>query len=239
MATRLCESAREAVADVRDGDTLLVHSFGPPQAWPTDLLMALHEAGPKDLTVVCNSTAAGPTSVQILAEKRQVRKLVCTFAVLPVGPTPFSEQIRKGEVELELTPQGTMVERVRAGGAGLAGFYTPVGVGTVVEEGKEVREFDGELYVMERGLTCDLSIIKAWKGDEEGNLVYRLTARNFNPMMATAGRTTVVEVEEIVEVGALDPDHIHTPSIFVHRIFQGASYEKRIERRTTRPASAN
>src|SRR5262245_11698692 len=170
MATkRICETALDAVADVRDGDTLLVHSFGPPQAWPTDLLQALLERGVKDLTVVCNSTAAGPTSVQILAEKHQVRKLICTFAFLPVGPTPLSEQIRAGEIELELTPQGTMVERVRAGGAGLAGFYTPVGVGTVVEEGKEVREFDGKRYLFERAIKADFALIAAQQADPVGN----------------------------------------------------------------------
>jgi 3-oxoacid CoA-transferase A subunit len=218
MATRICESAREAVADVCDGDTLLVHSFGPPQAWPTDLLMALHEAGQKDLTVVCNSTAAGPTSVQILADKHQVRKLVCTFAVLPVGPTPFSEQIRKGEVELELTPQGTMVERVRAGGAGLAGFYTPVGVGTVVEEGKEVREFDGRPHLFERAIRGDFALIAAQQADPAGNLTYRRGGRNFGPAFATAARTTIAEVRELVDLGAIDPEAVHTPGIFVDRV---------------------
>ena len=218
MATRICESAREAVADVRDGDTLLVHSFGPPQAWPTDLLMALHEAGQKDLTVVCNSTAAGPTSVQILADKHQVRKLVCTFAVLPVGPTPFSEQIRKGEVELELTPQGTMVERVRAGGAGLAGFYTPVGVGTVVEEGKEVRDFDGRPHLFERAIRADFALIAAQQADPAGNLTYRRGGRNFGPAFATAATCTIAEVQEIVPVGSLDPEAVVTPGIFVDRL---------------------
>jgi 3-oxoacid CoA-transferase len=219
MATkRICETALEAVADVRDGDTLLVHSFGPPQAWPTDLLLALQERGVRDLTVVCNSTAAGPTSVQILAEKRQVRKLVCTFAFLPVGPTPFSEQIREGAVELELTPQGTMVERVRAGGAGLAGFYTPVGVGTVVEEGKEVREFDGLPYLFERAIRGDFSLVCAQQADPAGNLTYRRGGRNFGPAFATAARTTIAEVRELVSLGAIDPEAVHTPGIFVDRI---------------------
>src|SRR6185369_1175656 len=210
---RICETALEAVADVRDGDTLLVHSFGPPQAWPTDLLLALQERNVRDLTVVCNSTAAGPTSVQILAEKRQVRKLVCTFAVLPIGPTPFSEQIRAGEVELELTPQGTMVERVRAGGAGLAGFYTPVGVGTVVEEGKEVREFDGRPHLFERAIRGDFALIAAQQADPAGNLTYRRGGRNFGP-----ARTTVAEVRELVELGSIDPEAVHTPGIFVDRV---------------------
>jgi 3-oxoacid CoA-transferase len=221
MATkRICETALEAVADVRDGDTLLVHSFGPPQAWPTDLLLALQERGVRDLTVVCNSTAAGPTSVQILAEKKQVRKLVCTFAMLPVGPTPFSEQIRAGEVDLELTPQGTMVERVRAGGAGLAGFYTPVGVGTVVEEGKEVREFDGKPYLFEHAIRADFALVCAQQADPAGNLTYRRGARNFGPAFATAARTTIAEVRELVPLGAIDPEAVHTPGIFVDRIVQ-------------------
>jgi 3-oxoacid CoA-transferase len=215
---RICETALEAVADVKDGDTLLVHSFGPPQAWPTDLLQALCERAVKDLTVVCNSTAAGPTSLQILAEKRQVRKLICTFAVLPIGPTPFSEQIRAGEVELELTPQGTMVERVRAGGAGLAGFYTPVGVGTVVQEGKEVREFDGKPHLFERAIRGDFSLVCAQQADPMGNLTYRRGARNFGPAFATAARTTIAEVRELVPLGAIDPEAVHTPGIFVDRL---------------------
>jgi 3-oxoacid CoA-transferase len=219
MATkRICETALEAVADVKDGDMLLVHSFGPPQAWPTDLLLALEERGVKDLTVVCNSTAAGPTSVQILAEKRQVRKLICTFAFLPVGPTPFSEQIRAGEVELELTPQGTMTERVRAGGAGLAGFYTPVGVGTVVEEGKEVREFGGKKYLFERAIRADFALVCAQQADPAGNLTYRRGGRNFGPAFATGARTTIAEVRELVALGDIDPELVHTPGIFVDRI---------------------
>jgi 3-oxoacid CoA-transferase len=215
---RICDTALEAVADVRDGDTLLVHSFGPPQAWPTDLLLALQERRVRDLTVVCNSTAAGPTSVQILAEHKQVRQLVCTFAMLPVGPTPFSEQIRRGEVELELVPQGTLVERVRAGGAGLAGFYTPVGVGTVVEEGKEVREFDGRPYLFERAIRADFALLAAHLADPAGNLTYRCGARNFGPAFATGARTTVAEVREVVPLGAIDPEAVHTPGIFVDRI---------------------
>ncbi len=215
---RICANALEAVDDVRDGASILVHSFGPPQAWPTDLLLALAERGVKDLTVVCNSTAAGPTSVQVLAEKRQVRKLVCTFAFLPVGPTPLSEQIREGAIELELTPQGTMVERVRAGGAGLAGFYTPVGVGTVVQEGKEVREFDGKPYLFERAIRADFALVAAQSADPAGNLTYRRGARNFGPAFATAARTTVAEVRELVPLGGIDPEAVHTPGIFVDRI---------------------
>ena len=217
---QICATALEAVADIPDGASILVQSFGPPQAWPTDLLLALQERGVRDLTVVCNSTAAGPTSVQILAEKKQVRKLVCTFAFLPVGPTPFSEQIRAGEVELELTPQGTMVERVRAGGAGLAGFYTPVGIGTVVAEGKEVREFEGKPYLFERAIRADFALIAADKADAVGNLTYRRGARNFGPAFATGARTTIAEVREMVPIGGIDPEAVHTPGIFVDRIVQ-------------------
>jgi 3-oxoacid CoA-transferase len=217
-AKRICETALEATADIRDGASILVHSFGPPQAWPTDLLLALQEHGPKDLTVVCNTTAAGPSSLQILAEKRQVRKLVCTYAMLPMGPTPFSEQIRAGQVELELVPQGTLAERVRAGGAGLAGFFTPVGVGTVVAEGKEVREFDGRAHLFERALTADFAFVCAHQADPVGNLTYRRGARNFGPVFASGARTTIAEVREIVPLGALDPEAVVTPGIFVDRL---------------------
>lgn len=216
----VCADAHEAVADIKDGASILVHSFGPPQAWPTDLLMALAERGVKDLTVICNTTSAGPTSLQILAEKKQVRKLVCTFAILPVGPTPFSEQIRSGEVEVELVPQGTLVERVRAGGAGLAGFYTPVGVGTVVEEGKEVREFDGRKHLFERAISADYAFICAQQADLAGNLTYRRGARNFGPAFATGGRVTIAEVRELVELGAIDPEAVVTPGIFVDRLLK-------------------
>ena len=215
---RVCETALEAVADVRDGASILVHSFGPPQAWPTDLLLALQERGVRDLTVICNSTAAGPTSVQILAERKQVRKLVCTYAILPVGPTPFSEQIRAGEVELELVPQGTLVERVRAGGAGLAAFYTPTGVGTVVSEGKEVRVFDGRPHVLEHAIRADVALVCAQQADPLGNLTYRRGARNFGPAFATGARTTIAEVREMVPVGSIDPEAVVTPGIFVDRI---------------------
>jgi len=215
---RICDSALEAVSDVQDGASLLVHSFGPPQAWPTDLLLALAERGVRDLTVICNSPAAGPTSLQILAEKQQVRKLVCTYAILPVGPTPISEQIRAGLIEVELSPQGTLTERVRAGGAGLAGVYTPVGVGTVVAEGKEVREFDGRPYLFERAITADFALVCAHQADPYGNLTYRRGGRNFGPAFAMGGRKTIAEVREIVPAGALDPEAIHTPGIFVDRL---------------------
>ncbi|MFN8544724.1 MAG: 3-oxoacid CoA-transferase subunit A [Candidatus Binatia bacterium] len=220
----ICETAMEAVADVRDGATLVVHSFGPPQAWPTDLLLALKERGVRDLTVICNSTAAGPTSVQILAEDRQVRKLVCTFAVLPVGPTPFSEQIRAGEVELELVPQGTLVERLRAGGAGIAAFYTPTGVGTVVAAGKEERVFGGRRHLLEQALRADFALIAAQRADPFGNLAYRCGARNFGPAFAMAAATTIAEVREVVPAGAIDPEAVHTPGIFVDRIVKTTTH---------------
>ena len=215
---RLCETAHDAVADIQDGASLLVHSFGPPQAWPMDLLQALADRGVKDLTVICNTTSAGPASLQVLAEKHQVRKLICTYAMLPVGPTPFSEQIKRGEVELELVAQGTLAERVRAGGAGLAGFYTPVGVGTVVAEGKEVRDFDGRPHLFEHALTADFAFIAADRADPAGNLTYRCGARNLGPAFATAGRITIAEVHEVVPLGGIDPEAVITPGIFVDRL---------------------
>jgi len=215
---RICATAHDAVADVPDGASILVHSFGPPWAWPTDLLLALRERGVRDLTVVCNTTSAGPSSLQVLAEKRQIRKLVCTYAILPVGPTPLSEQIRAGEIELEDVPQGTLAERVRAGGAGLGGFWTPVGVGTVVEEGKEVREIDGRPMIFERAIRADYAFVWAHRADPAGNLVYRRGSRNFGPAFATGARTTIAEVQEIVPLGALDPEAIVTPGIFVERL---------------------
>src|SRR5262245_3553211 len=215
---RICGTALEAVADVPDGATLVVHSFGPPQAWPTDLLLALQARRVRDLTVICNTTSAGPTSLQILAEERQVRKLICTYALLPVGPTPFSEQIRSGEVELELLPQGTLVERLRAAGAGLAAFYTPTGVGTVVAEGKEERVFGGRRYLLEHALPADFALIAADRADPFGNPTYRCGARNFGPAFATGAKTTIAEVRELVDAGAVDPEAIHTPGIFVDRL---------------------
>jgi 3-oxoacid CoA-transferase len=215
---QICPTAHDAVADVRDGASILVHSFGPPWAWPTDLLLALQERGVRDLTVVCNTTSAGPSSLQILAEKKQIRKLICTYAILPVGPTPLSEQIRAGDIELEQVPQGTLSERVRAGGAGLGGFFTPVGAGTVVEEGKEVREYDGRRMIFERAIKADFAFLCANQADPAGNLTYRRGGRNFGPAFATGARTTIAEVREIVPLGALDPEAIVTPGIFVERL---------------------
>jgi 3-oxoacid CoA-transferase subunit A len=214
-----------------DGMTIMAGGFGLCGI-PENLIAAIRESGVKDLTVVSNNCGVDDFGLGILLAGGQIKKMISSY----VGENKLFEKLYlSGELELEFNPQGTLAERIRAGGAGIPAFFTKTGVGTLVAEGKEVREFDGELYVMERGLTADLSIVKAWKGDAEGNLVYRKTARNFNPMMATAGRVTVAEVEELVEVGALEADQIHTPGIYVDRILPGAHYEKRIERVTTRP----
>jgi len=221
---QICETALEAVADIPDGASLLVHSFGPPQAWPTDCLLALVERGVKDLTVICNTPAGGPTSLCVLAEKKQVRKLVCSYVGSPSLPTPMSELVKAGEIELEMVPQGTLIERVRAGGAGLAGFYTPTGVGTAVAEGKEVRVFDGKRFLFERALTADFALLQAHQADPLGNLTYRRGMRNFAPAFATAARTTIAEVKEIVPLGAIDPEAVVTPGIFVDRVVQTTTH---------------
>src|SRR5437667_637798 len=194
---------------------------------PEDLINATREKGVRNLTVISNNAVVDGLGVGLLLETRQIRKIIATY----VGENQLFEKLaRSGELEVELVPQGTFAERIRAGGAGIAGFFTPTGYGTVVAEGKETREFDGRSYVLELGLTADFAFVKAWKGDRWGNLVFRKTARNFNPVMATAGRITIAEVEHLVETGALDADSIHTPAIYVQRIFQGSNYEKRIER---------
>ena len=217
-----------------DGMTIMAGGFGLCGI-PENLIAAIRESGVKDLTVVSNNCGVDGFGLGILLENRQIRKMISSY----VGENKLFEQLYlSGELELEFNPQGTLAERIRAGGAGIPAFFTKTGVGTLVAEGKEVREFDGELYVMERGLTADLSIVKAWKGDAEGNLVFRKTARNFNPMMATAGKATVVEVEDLVAIGDLDKDNIHTPGIYVDRLFRGAVFEKRIERVTTRVKEA-
>src|SRR5215475_5582112 len=202
MATKqICQSAHEAVADIADGASILVHSFGPPQAWPTDCLLALAERGVRDLTVICNTPAGGPTSLNILADKKQIRKLVCSYVGAPAMPSPISEQVHAGEIELEMVPQGTLIERVRAGGAGLAGFYTPTGVGTDVAKGKEERVFDGKRYIFERALRADFALLQAYQADPVGNLTYRRGMRNFAPGFAMGARTTIAEVKEIVDLG--------------------------------------
>jgi 3-oxoacid CoA-transferase subunit A len=231
MVTKTRATAAEALEGLLfDGMTIMAGGFGLCGI-PENLITAIRASGVKDLTVVSNNCGIDDFGLGILLAGGQIRKMVSSY----VGENKLFEQLYlSGALELEFNPQGTLAERIRAGGAGIPAFFTKTGVGTLVAEGKEIREFDGELYVMERGLTADLSIVKAHWGDAEGNLVYRKTARNFNPMMATAGKVTVAEVEELVPVGALDPDHIHTPGIFVDRIVQGV-HEKRIERVTTRP----
>ena len=213
-----------------DGMTIMAGGFGLCGI-PEFLIAAIKKSGVSGLTVISNNAGVDGFGLGQLLETRQVKKMISSY----VGENKlFAQQYLSGELELEFNPQGTLAERIRAGGAGIPAFFTKTGYGTLVAEGKDIRVFDGESYVMERGLVADLAIVKAWKGDKEGNLVYRMTARNFNPMMATAGKVTVAEVEELVEIGTLDPDHIHTPGIFVQRIIEGKGYEKRIEQRTTR-----
>jgi 3-oxoacid CoA-transferase subunit A len=232
MVDKVRKDAAEALDGLlEDGMTIMAGGFGLCGI-PENLIAAIREAGVKDLTVISNNCGVDDFGLGILLAGGQIKKMISSY----VGENKLFEKLYlSGELELEFNPQGTLAERIRAGGAGIPAFFTKTGVGTLVAEGKEVREFDGELYVMERGLTADLAIVKAWKGDAEGNLVYRKTARNFNPMMATAAKVTVAEVEALVGIGDLDKDCIHTPGIFVDRIVQGAVYEKRIERETTRP----
>jgi len=211
-------SAREAVADIPDGATLLIGGFGVVQSWPTSLLDALRQHGARALTLVANTPGVGPTSPQILAEAGQVRKLIASYAVYPKQRTPMDAGIRSGSIALELIPQGTLIERIRAAGAGLAAFYTPTGVGTDVARDREVREFDGRRYLLETALRGDYALIRASCADRHGNLVYRSGARNFNPVMATGARVTIAEVDEIVEPGALDPECVITPGVFVDRV---------------------
>jgi 3-oxoacid CoA-transferase subunit A len=222
---------------LRDGLMVMSGGFGLCGI-PENLIVALRDSGVKGLTVVSNNAGVDEFGLGLLLKSRQIAKMISSY----VGENrEFERQYLAGELQLEFTPQGTLAERIRAGGAGIFGFYTKTGAGTLVAEGKEQRLVNGETYVLETGLVADLSIVKAWKGDTEGNLVYRKTARNFNPVMASAGRVTVAEVEELVEAGTLDPDHIHTPGIFVQRIIRGTNYQKRVEQRTVRkraPATA-
>ena len=216
---------------VFDGMTVMSGGFGLCGI-SEHLIVALRDSGVQNITVISNNCGVDDFGLGILLQTKQIKKMVSSY----VGENAeFERQYLSGELELEFNPQGTLAERIRAGGAGIPAFFTKTGYGTLVAEGKETREFDGEMYVMESGLKADLSIVKAWKGDKSGNLVFRKTARNFNPMMATAGKVCVAEVEELVEVGELDPDQIHTPSIYVNRIIKGVAYEKRIERRTVTP----
>lgn len=224
-------SADNAIENLKDGATILMGGFGLCGI-PENLIAAVERKGTKNLTIVSNNAGVDGFGIGILLEKRQVKKMVSTY----VGENKLFEQlVTSGELELELNPQGTFAERIRAGGAGIPAFYTPTGYGTMVAERKETREFDGRNYVMERGIRGDFAFIRAWKGDRWGNLIYRKTARNFNPMMATAADYVIAEVEELVELGSLDPDHVHTPGLYVNAVFQGRQ-EKRVERRTTRKA---
>lgn len=230
---KLYPNAEAAVADVPDGATMMVGGFGLCGI-PENLIEAVCRKGVRDLTVISNNAGVDGFGIGRWLDNGQIRRIIATY----VGENKlFEELVLKGDLEVTLVPQGTFAERIRAGGAGLAGFYTPTGVGTVVAEGKEVREFEGRRYLLERGLTADFALVKAWKGDRWGNLVYRKTARNFNPLMATAAKVTIAEVEAVAEPGELDPDAVATPGIYVKRIIQGPHYEKRVERRTVRKRS--
>ena len=232
---KIYPSAKEALAGiVSNGQLFAVGGFGLCGI-PELLIDALRESGVRDLTVVSNNAGVDGFGLGKLLETRQIRKMISSY----VGENKeFERQYLAGELELEFTPQGTLAERLRAGGAGIPAFFTRTGVGTLVAEGKETREFDGKLYVMERGIVPDISLVKAWKADTAGNLVFRRTARNFNPAAAMAGRITVVEVEQIVEKGAIDPDAVHLPGIYVHRMILNANPERRIEKRTVREKAA-
>jgi 3-oxoacid CoA-transferase subunit A len=223
--------AKAALAGLlKDGMTVLAGGFGLCGI-PESLIQAIRESGVKNLTVVSNNAGIDGVGLGLLLDTRQIKKMISSY----VGENKtFAQQYLAGELEIEFNPQGTLAERIRAGGAGIPAFFTRTGVGTLIAEGKEVREFDGERYVMERGIVGDLAIVHAWKGDTEGNLVYRKTARNFNPIMATAGKVTVAEVEHLVEPGEIDPDHIITPGIYVQRIVHVSSAQKHIEQRTVR-----
>jgi len=229
---KVVSSAEEAIHDVFEGATIMVGGFGLC-GMPENLIRALAHKGTKNLTTISNNVGVDGLGMGLLLANGQIRRHIGTY----VGENKLLEEmVLKGSIQLDLVPQGTFSERIRAGGAGIPAFFTPTGVGTLVAEGKETRDFDGRAYVMERALKADFAFVKAWKGDRWGNLVYRKTARNFNPMMATAAKVTIAEVENLVEVGELEPDLVHTPSVFVKRIFQGTVFEKRIERRTVRKA---
>lgn len=230
MKQKVFPDAKSALQGLQDGMTLVVGGFGLCGI-PENCIQALKDLGVKGLTCVSNNAGVDDFGLGILLHSHQIKKMISSY----VGENAtFEKQFMSGELEVELCPQGTLAERIRAGGAGIPGFYTPTGVGTKVAEGKEIKVFDGREYVLERGIVGDFALVKAWKGDKFGNLIFRKTARNFNPMVATAGKITVAEVEELVEVGELDPDQIHTPGIFVQRIFKGQNYQKRIEQKTVR-----
>ena len=230
MINKVVKNADEAVGDIPENAVVMMGGFGLCGI-PENCIQAILRRGVKGLTFISNNAGVDDFGIGLLLKTRQVKKMISSY----VGENAeFERQLLSGELEVELIPQGTLAERIRAGGAGIPAFYTPAGYGTEVAEGKEVREFHGKKYLLEQWLRADFSIVKAWRGDTAGNLVYRGTARNFNPMMATAGRTTIAEVEELVPAGELDPNCIHTPGIYVQRIFRGEHYEKRIEQRTIR-----
>ncbi len=230
---KIVHNAQDAIQGISDGALLALGGFGLCGI-PENCIQALVNAGIKNLTCVSNNAGVDGFGIGLMLEKRQVKKMIASY----VGENAeFERQLLSGELEVDLIPQGTLAERLRAGGAGIPAFYTATGYGTEVAEGKEVREFEGRMYIMERAIKADFGIVKAWKGDTHGNLIYRGTAMNFNPLVAMAGRVTIAEVEELVEAGELNPSEIQTPGIFVHRIFQGVNYEKRIEQRTVRKRS--
>lgn len=230
MINKVVENADVAVADIFDGATLMLGGFGLCGI-PENTIQALLRKGVKNLTCISNNAGVDDFGIGLMLKTKQVKKMISSY----VGENKeFERQLLSGELEVELIPQGTLAERIRAGGAGIPAFFTPAGYGTEVAEGKEVREFDGKMHLLESWLKADFAIVKAWKGDTTGNLIFRGTARNFNPMMATAGKITIAEVEELVPAGTLDPNQIHTPGVFVQRIFQGNQYEKRIEQRTVK-----
>ena len=231
MAVKIFNSAQEAVADITDNSTILMGGFGLCGI-PENLIKAIQSKGIKGLTCVSNNAGVDDYGIGLLFKNKQVKKMISSY----VGENAtFEKLLLSGELEVELVPQGTLAERVRAGGAGIPAFFTPTGVGTLVAKGKEVRAFNGREYVLEQAITGDFAFVKAWKADKLGNLMYRKTARNFNPVMATAGKICIAEVEEIVELGELNPDQIHTPAVYVHRLVKG-TFEKRIEQRTVRKA---
>ncbi|MFT6844730.1 MAG: 3-oxoacid CoA-transferase subunit A [Flavobacteriales bacterium] len=227
---KVVKNAQEAIEGIKDGMLLMLGGFGLCGI-PENSITALVSSGVKDLTCVSNNAGVDDFGLGLLLKKRQIKKMISSY----VGENDeFERQMLSGELDVELIPQGTLAERCRAGGAGIPAFYTPAGYGTEVAEGKETREYNGKMHILEHGIVADFAIVKAWKGDTSGNLIFKGTARNFNPIMATAGKITIAEVEELVAPGELDPNEIHTPGIFVQRIFQGVDYEKRIEQRTVR-----
>jgi 3-oxoacid CoA-transferase subunit A len=228
MSAKVYKNATEALSGVQDNMTYLIGGFGLCGI-PENCILALRDSGVKNITCVSNNAGVDDFGLGLLLQTRQIKKMISSY----VGENEiFEKQFMSGELEVEFSPQGTLAERLRAGGAGIPAFYTPTGVGTKVAEGKEVKEFNGRQYLLEKAIIGDFAFVKAWKGDKFGNLIYRKTARNFNPMIATAGKITIAEVEELVEVGELDPDHIHTPGVYIQRIFKTQNQEKRIEQKT-------